>query len=305
MSVSVPVGFKVDFSDVSCMNGVELFPVKELILLRLPEFEVFCVDTDSFSTGNNSSLHDCPYRLDFSMTDVSRVDSKHSCYFCFLDDGDVSKYENVSCTIVDITEEVKLSMMEDVSIILGSECFAINIDICRRSIDYSYGLYVSPNKRQNLLFSLIYWDITDLSALCDSIGNNSYKFENLDVVDGEYVKEHICSNDCKILVFNGVKVIDSLVLSDSLSDVFFYYEDDMEVHNLYLSKRMHIRVLIKVLHSILRFYIKKNTELLIDLDKLYRIYYREDYFGYWKFIHRKENIKFMDIALNNINVVVY
>lgn len=196
-------------------------------------------------------------------------------------------------------------MIEDVSIVLGSECFAINIDICRRSIDYSYGLYVSPRKRQNLLFSLIDWDITDLSALCDSSGNNSYKFGNLDVVDGEYVKEHICSDDCKILVFYGVKAIDSLVLSDSLSDVFFYYEDDMEVHNLYLSKRIHIRVLIKVLHSILRFYIKKNTELPIDLDKLYEIYYREDYFGYWKFIHRKENKKFMDTAFNIINVVVY
>lgn len=90
MSVSVPVGFKVDFSDVSCMNSVELFPVKEIILLRLPEFEVFSVDTESFKSGN-SSLHDCPYRLDFGVTDVSRVDSKHSCYFCFLDDGDVSK----------------------------------------------------------------------------------------------------------------------------------------------------------------------------------------------------------------------
>lgn len=166
------------------MNGVELFPVKELILLRLPEFEVFCVDTDSFSTGNNSFLHDCPYSLDFSMTGVSRVDSKHSCYFCFLDDGDVSKYENVSCTIVDITGEVLLSMIEDFSIVLGSECFTINIDICRRSIEYNYCLYLSPNKRENLLFSLIDWDITDLSALCDSIGNNSYKFGNLDVVDG-------------------------------------------------------------------------------------------------------------------------
>lgn len=305
MSVSVPVGFKVDFSDVSSTDGIELFPVKEIILLRLPEFEVFCVGTDSFSTGSNSSLHDCPYRLDFGMTDVSRVDSKHSCYFCFLDYGGASKYENVSCTIVDITEEVQLSMIEDFSIVLGSECFAINIDICRRSIDYSYGLYVSPRKRQNLLFSLIDWDITDLSALCDNSGNNSYVFGYLDVIDGEYVKEHICSKDCKILVFNGVKAIDSLVLSDSISDVFFYYEDDMEVHNLFLSKRMHIRVLIKVLHSMIRFYVKKNTELPVDLDRLYEIYYRDDYFAYWKFIRSNKNKKFMDVALNAVNVVVY
>ena len=304
MSVSVPVGFKVDFSDVSSTDGIELFPVKEIILLRLPEFEVFCVDTESFKSGN-SSLHDCPYRLDFGMTDVSRVDSKHSCYFCFLDYGGASKYENVSCTIVDITQEAQLSMIEDFSIVLGSECFAINIDICRRSIDYSYGLDVSHNKRENLLFSLIDWDITDLSALCDSSGNNSYIFGYLDVIDGEYVKEHICSKGCKILVFNGVKAIDSLVLSDSISDVFFYYEDDMEVHNLFLSKRMHIRVLIKVLHSMIRFYVKKNTELPIDLDRLYELYYRDDYFAYWKFIRSNKNKKFMDVALNTVNVAVY
>ena len=72
MSVSIPVGFTVDFSESFYLKKIKLSEIVGIILLRLPEFTISTISAQEFCfwESTDESLLLCPFRADFELNYV-------------------------------------------------------------------------------------------------------------------------------------------------------------------------------------------------------------------------------------------
>lgn len=311
MSVTVPVGFTVDFSDSVYIGKVKLSLIVGVILLKLPEFTVSTISASEFGYENSTDelMLLCPYRYDFVLTYVG-LDS-HG-VIQFAQDGketsslDLVSGEGKTCLIADYQAQVSLSMIDDFSIVFGSY-FSINISASTASISYSYGNDTKNCYPLHFICNGTDVAISDFVGLADCAEDSLYYIGDLDLLEREDATELVCRKECRILVLNRVKYLKSLVVGQYVEDIVTTGGSTFaNLNKLYISKDVSKKVLVKILHNLIASFYREDAEPY-DVSYLNGLISKGNYDMYWSYLSDKSAWKSidMDYVLGRVEVIVY
>lgn len=311
MSVTVPVGFTVDYEKSFHMDKVELFEIVGVILLKVPEFTLSIVPASEFSSWSTTdeSLALCPIREDFVLSYVG-IDSSGGIYLA--PDGKYTSTEDIvrgacnSCIIADYLSELSLSMLDDFFIPFDNY-FSINVSPSILSVSYRYGSDTVNNNPVNFFCNSVGVAISDFVGLADYAEDSLYYIGDLDLLEKEDATELVCRKDCKVVVLDRVKYLKSLVIGKSVENIVFYGRSTLvNLRKLYVSKNVSKEVMVQILHNLIISFYHVYAE---PYDVMYLKYLVKhgNYERYWSFLIDNSGWRDidMDFILSKLEVVVY
>lgn len=311
MSVTVPVGFTVDYEKSFHMDKVELFEIVGVMLLKVPEFTLSTVSAHEFcfwETTDESFLL-CPFRADFELNYVG-LDGSGNLQLA-LDGKQTSGLDLVSgkgksCLVIDYLKEISLSMIDDFSIKFDNY-FSINISASTASISYSYGDDIKNRFKSNFICDGMDMSISDFRGLADYAERSLYHIGYLDLLESDDATELMSRKECRVLVLKGVEYLRKLVLGKLVEDVVLIGGSTLSnLRELYISKDTSEKVMVKILHDLITSHSSADeaTDYIEYLNELVRT---GKYHKYWSYLTDKNIVKDIDmeLVLGSLDIIVY
>lgn len=311
MSVTVPVGFTVNFSESFYLKKIKLSEIVGIVLLRLPEFTISTISAQEFCfwESTDESLLLCPFRADFELNYVG-LDGSGNLQLA-LDGKQTSGLDLVSgkgksCLVIDYLKEISLSMIDDFSIKFDNY-FSINISASTASISYSYGDDIKNRFKSNFICDGMDMSISDFRGLADYAERSLYHIGYLDLLESDDATELMSRKECRVLVLKGVEYLRKLVLGKLVEDVVLIGGSTLSnLRELYISKDTSEKVMVKILHDLITSHSSADeaTDYIEYLNELVRT---GKYHKYWSYLTDKNIVKDIDmeLVLGSIDIIVY